>query len=260
MRRPASPEFIRSFADSLPVAYRDRFTADAITAHASISEQRGGKVVKIGAFPAPETTASAVCLVAVDRPGLLSTISTALVLRKLDVVAAEAYTRTDASGASEAVDVFFLRRVGELAPAAPLDDDEIAALEELIESLLEGSATVETLAKKGEPFVAPPRPADTLVRFLDDSDGGLTTLEVETTDRSGLLFALSTALFQQRVQIVRSEVRTVESRVFDRFTLVEFDGSPITPARRLDIQVAVMHAVEPARRSQPPQRDASHSG
>jgi UTP:GlnB (protein PII) uridylyltransferase len=47
------------------------------------------------------------------------------------------------------------------------------------------------------------------------------------------------------VSIVQSEVKTIGERVFDRFSVVELDGSPISPARRLQIQVAVMSAVEP---------------
>jgi hypothetical protein len=39
-------------------------------------------------------------------------------------------------------------------------------------------------------------------------------------------------------------VSTVNSRVLDRFTLAEQDGSPITEARRLHIQVAVISAIE----------------
>ena len=34
--------------------------------------------------------------------------------------------------------------------------------------------------------------------------------------------------------------------------LVEFDGKPISSARRLEIQVAVLNAIEPARRTVPP--------
>ena len=59
--------------------------------------------------------------------------------------------------------------------------------------------------------------------------------------------ALSHALFEQNVQIEESEVRTVEGRVFDRFHIVEFDGRPISPARRLEIQVAVLSAIQPVR-------------
>jgi hypothetical protein len=40
-------------------------------------------------------------------------------------------------------------------------------------------------------------------------------------------------------------VKTVSNRVFDRFHIVEFDGSAIGAARRLEIQVAVLTAVDP---------------
>ncbi|HEX6765621.1 MAG TPA: hypothetical protein VF103_09095, partial [Polyangiaceae bacterium] len=53
------------------------------------------------------------------------------------------------------------------------------------------------------------------------------------------------ALFQQRVQIVASQVKTNGTRVFDRFSIVELDGKPIGSARRLEIQVAVLSAVDP---------------
>jgi UTP:GlnB (protein PII) uridylyltransferase len=96
---------------------------------------------------------------------------------------------------------------------------------------------------------------DATVRFLADPTGGLATLEVETTDRSGLLFSLASALFSQHVQIVESEVRTVDARVFDRFRIVELDGTPISSGRRLEIQVAVLNAIEPARRTLPPAND-----
>jgi [protein-PII] uridylyltransferase len=83
------------------------------------------------------------------------------------------------------------------------------------------------------------------VRFIEGVDGSFATLEVETGDRSGLLLALAQALFQQRVQIVSSKVKTTGTRVFDRFSIVELDGSPISPHRRLEIQVAVLTAVDP---------------
>ncbi|MGC4091877.1 MAG: hypothetical protein QM756_29135 [Polyangiaceae bacterium] len=84
-----------------------------------------------------------------------------------------------------------------------------------------------------------------MVRFIENADGNFSTLEVETGDRSGLLLALSQALFQQRVQIIGSQVKTVKGRVYDRFHIVEFDGSAIGAARRLEIQVAVLSAVDP---------------
>ena len=92
---------------------------------------------------------------------------------------------------------------------------------------------------------ATPAAKETVVRFIEGEDGTFATLEVETFDRSGLLLALSQALFAQRVQIVGSQVKTRGGRVFDRFHIVEFDNKPISPARRLDIQVAVLTAIDP---------------
>ena len=112
-----------------------------------------------------------------------------------------------------------------------------------------GSAIAERIenhldpALPAAPLTAPAVGQETRVRFIEDEVGALSVLEVETGDRSGLLLALSQALFAQRVQIVQSAVRTRKGRVFDRFVVVELDGSPISPARRLSIQVAVLGAI-----------------
>jgi UTP:GlnB (protein PII) uridylyltransferase len=182
MTRTASPQFIRAFADSLPGAYRDRFAADAIAAHARVAASRGDRPARVGRFEFPGASGTPVCIVARDRPGLLSTISTALVLQQLDVVAAEAYTRTPLDEPNEAVDLFFLRKVHQDAPGVDLADQDVAALEELISALLLGTANAAELAERQARIDGPSqKPADALVRFLDDSDGGLLTLEVETT-------------------------------------------------------------------------------
>jgi UTP:GlnB (protein PII) uridylyltransferase len=88
------------------------------------------------------------------------------------------------------------------------------------------------------------RAAATVVRFLEDSGGTFSVLEVETTDRSGFVLVLSHALFGQGVEIVGAEVHTRGPRVLDRFKISERQGRPISEARRLDVQVAVLGAVD----------------
>lgn len=248
----ASPEFVRAFAESMPEGYRAKYGAAEIAGHARVAAARDGKIAHVGFFDSARG-GPAMCVVAADRPGLLSTISAAFLLCGLDVKDAEAFTRKISGGTDEAVDLFWLRP-RDRALGAITDEDALSIRDVLVE-LLEGKKSPEEIVEKHS-SAAPATAAstDTVVRFLDDRDGGLLTLEVETTDRSGLLLALSTALFQQRVQIVRSEVRTVGDRVLDRFAVVEFDGAPISPSRRLQLQVAVLNAVEPARRSAPSNR------
>ncbi len=236
----ASEAYIREFVESLPTAYRHRYNDAARAAHARIALERRDSVANVGIFDSSRRDAQALCIVAADRPGLLATISAALVLSELDVVNADAHTRSTPTGLGEAVDLFWVRRAGESMRGEPLSDDEVAALRGTLVGLLEG--TLQSGAP--EPTSAAPG-VETRVRFVEDDDGSLGTLEVETGDRSGLLLSLARALFQQRVQIVQSFVRTADERVQDRFQIVELDGSSISAERRLQIQVAVISALEP---------------
>lgn len=237
-----SPEFVREFSDSLPAAYRKRYDNRAIILHARIAADRGKSLANVGLFAGSAAPGTAVCVVADDRPGLLATISAAFVLSDLDVINAEAYTRRTKAGKREAVDVFWVRRAGSHDRRTALTHEEIQLFRQRLIELLEGKLDPRRAAATAP---AEYGSTETVVRFLEGNDGQLTTLEVETRDRSGLLLSLSQALYEQRVQIVSSEVRTEGERVCDRFEIVELDNSPISPARRLAIQVAVLSAVQP---------------
>jgi UTP:GlnB (protein PII) uridylyltransferase len=185
-----------------------------------------------------------ICVVAQDAPGLFSNIAAALRLQGFDIVHAEAYTRKLDGGDREVLDLFRLQQQRNRSLDTGAAATDVAAAI---------SATLlDLLAGKIDPSQALPAPEqepagtshDTRVRFIEGDDGALCTLEVETDDRSGLLLTLARALSSQRVSVERSEVRTVASRVLDRFTLAEQDGAPITEARRLHIQVAVITAIE----------------
>jgi [protein-PII] uridylyltransferase len=242
--------FLQDFRESMPHAYRERFRADQIAAHAAVSASRGSASARVGAFPWHELGPAALCVVANDRAGLLATISAALVLAELDVVDAVAYTRRTAE-VREAVDLFWVRSK---TSGVAIDPPRIERLNQLLNDLIDGHITESDLVT--------PRDAEgteggaTTVRFLEGESGEVTTLEVETTDRSGLLLALSRALFTAGVQIVGSEVRTRGQLVSDRFEITELDGSPISESRRLAIQVAVLGAVGPVLASSAPRPSA----
>ena len=54
---------------------------------------------------------------------------------------------------------------------------------------------------------------------------------------------VSRTLFEQRVQIVGSHVSTKAGHVLDRFQVTELDGSPLSWARQLEVQTAVLTAL-----------------
>ena len=239
-----SSDALEEFAATLPASYRRNFDARAVQGHMDLSLSRGSALVAIGAFPS-NRPGTALCVVAEDRPGLLATISAALVLSRLDVIEAEAYTRRQEGHPDEAVDVFWVRHDPPELRREPVSREDVQTLNETLTNLLTGKVDS---ARLSEPSIRPPATpsaTETVVRFIEAEDGSFATLEVETGDRSGLLLALAQALFKQRVQIISSQVRTTGTRVYDRFSIVELDGSPITTGRRLEIQVAVLTAVDP---------------
>jgi UTP:GlnB (protein PII) uridylyltransferase len=250
MTRRASPEFIAAFVESLPADYAKKFDTDVVAAHASVAASRAAAPVDAGLFG---RAGNGLCVVAEYRPGLLAVISASLFHCRMDVSAAEVYTRPIGGGKHEAVDLFSVRKLD--APVGShLVQVDAARVRDTVSRFLRGDgdpkAEVDKLMSQHS-AAGGQRNTDTTVRFLADNAGGLSTLEVETVDRSGLLFALASALFANRVQIVESNVSTVDGKVRDRFRVFEFDGSPINAARRLEIQVAVLNAMEPASRSVP---------
>ena len=234
--------WVKSFGASLPGSYRNRYSADEIRVHAGIARARGGSPARIGVVSVPGD-ALGICVVAQDSPGLFSNIAAALRLQGFDIVHAEAYTRKLPSGEREVLDLFRLQPQQGRPPVGGAASDIAAAISATLHDILGGRL---------DPSQAQPAPQieplgtfhDTRVRFIEGEDGALCTLEVETDDRSGLLFTLARALSNQNVSVERSEVSTVQSRVLDRFTLAEQDGTPISEARRLHIQVAVITAIE----------------
>ena len=233
---------VRSFRESLGAEYAARYDAATIAAHAHIAERRGNATVALGTFDREHRPQLGVCVVARDAPGLLAIITAAFVACGLDISSAEAYTRKTQTGESEAVDIFWVYPRDPSQSGKHLEDTELDQLRTILVEMLEG---------RGESLPQPPpsrygRPVETMVRFLESEDGIFTTLEIETDDRSGLLQSLASALFGARVQINSSQVKTNGQRVYDRFKIVEVDGSPISPERRLEIQVAVLSAIDPS--------------
>src|SRR5438552_10280819 len=99
---------VRAFTASMPASYRAMFDADAIEAHAAIVARRGGRTTHLEVWKELPERVVALCVVADDRPGLLSRISAALVAHDMDVVAAQAYGRGRSRTAREAVDLLWI--------------------------------------------------------------------------------------------------------------------------------------------------------
>jgi hypothetical protein len=82
------------------------------------------------------------------------------------------------------------------------------------------------------------------VRFVDDSDGSLSVLEIEIPRNQEVLGDVHQALFRVGVQIVNVELQVHSERIVERLRLVEKDGSAVCRDRHLEVQTTVLEVVQ----------------
>jgi [protein-PII] uridylyltransferase len=239
---------VSAFIASMPAEYRIAFGDDgaAMAEHAGIVGGRGDRPSFTAKWNGNRDGATAICIVAEDSPGLFARISAALVAHAIDIVSAQAYCRERGDGTVEAVDFVWIKR------DAPLEARDLSAISDLIEGLVRGTTKVD------ESLRPPRRRATgvTRVRFDHDAASGATVLTVEAGDRSGLLLQLTKTIFVARLQIVGLHAKSERGRAIDRFTVTELDGSAVSLERRLELQVAILEAIDVTATASPPPAEA----
>lgn len=235
---------VATFVASMPPRYRDQFDATAAREHSAIAGRRGDSPIHTELWRRLPHGGAIACVVARDRPGLLSFISASLVIHGMDVEAAQAFTR---AGTGEAVDLFWLKRDSASAGTlpSPVIEADVARVGDLLRELFTGRTTLDEVTARAQARPSPTaRASGTRVTFEELDDGGVAVLTVETFDRPGLLLAVTRALYRARVQIIASEAKSSGGSVVDRFSIVELDGAPLRPARRGLLQVEVLAAID----------------
>ena len=225
----------------MPPAYRSSFDFDATSLHAAIVSRRVGRAPHVEIWKELSERVVAICVVADDRPGLLSSISAALVENRIDVVSADAYCRTRPDGAIEAVDLLWIRRLpNERGGTSPIRAKDILALATAIEDTSRGPEPTPSRRVAMQPAIG----SSARLKFELDAEQGNTVLTVEAVDRPGLLLAVTQALFRAGVQIVGLRATTENGCAVDRFQLAEPNGQPLKNARLLELQSAVLGALD----------------
>ena len=231
------------YAASMPEAYHETFDVEAVEAHAAIVGRRDESATRVEIWQELPERVVAICIVADDRPGLLSQISAALVAHEIDVVTAHAYCRTRPDGALEAVDFLWIRRAAKASGSiAPIRARDVAAIGEMVDALVRGKASFDEAVS----FARAVRSADAATRVLfdDGAKDGTMLLTVEATDRPGLLLLVTQAIFRAELQIIGLRATSERGRAIDRFHLAELDGKPLLLARLLALQVEIFAAIE----------------
>ena len=174
-------------------------------------------------------------------------ITAALASARLEVHAAQIYTRQLGDGSVQAVDLFWVRERTEGVAGV---DASLGKLRRELSLLLAGAPLAEATAMRAPTGRTRPGPAvPTRVLIDHRASPAYTVVEITAQDRPGFLFAMSHAFFELGLSIAIAKINTEGARIADVFYVSEQDGSKILPgARAAEVEAKLMAA---ANRGQP---------
>lgn len=240
---------INAFLSSMPERYLLANAPASIAVHAEAAKARTGMpahVVQVEIPGADVGDAVELCVIAEDRPGLLASISAALVSARLEVLSAQIYSRV-VDGQTEAVDVFWVRPRAssslEIARILPrLERDLI----DVCSGAVDPEALLRARTGSSSPWGERRGPAVATEIVLDDrASPRHVVVEVFARDRPGLLYTLARVFHELSLSIAVSKINTEGTRVADVFYVSELDGSkPARPERLREVRDRLTAAAE----------------
>jgi [protein-PII] uridylyltransferase len=240
---------LERFLASMPERYLFANAPESIAAHAGVAMDRGRACVHAALVPSRHPEAAEVCVVADDRPGLLARIAAALTAGRLEVLAAQVYSRTNLGRGSEAVDLFWVRDRTEgpegVRRAMPR---LVRDLNDVCSGAIDPAELLRQRTGSSSPWRERPSPAVLTEVFVDDrASPRHTVVEVFAKDRPGLLYTVAATLHELRLSIALSKINTEGTRVADVFYVNELDGSKVGAngqrERFKEIRDALMRAI-----------------
>ena len=176
-------------------------------------------------------------VVALDAPGWFAKVAGVLALHGGQVLAADAFARSD----GVAIDTFRVQRPSDATGSwwARVEGDLVdAAIGRL-------AVRARVVRKARENAPRPGRAPDvpTVITFSEEPSGRSTVAEVRTGDRLGILYAITSAIAELELDIIVARVQTVGHEVTDVFYLRDRRDGPLDADQRSELELAVSWAI-----------------
>jgi [protein-PII] uridylyltransferase len=189
-----------------------------------------------------------VAICALDRPGLFATFAGALAAHGMDVLSARIATTDDGL----ALDAFRIQWGSER------DEDAWDRLRATLGRILDGTMQPERLVRAAPAWRRAGRRTPTLVQIDNEVSSTRSVIDVETDDRPGLLFTITSTLFHLGLDVHLAKINTVGDRALDVLYVTNGAGRKITePAQVAAIERTLHDAVAPEPRAPRPEVGAA---
>ena len=213
-----------------------------ILSHVDLFQRLGETPVVWDVEPGMADDTRIVTVCAQDQPGLFSRIAGVFTLNRINILDAQVFTWRN----NTALDIFKVQ-----PPPDPIfEDEKWEKARRDLNLALEGRLDIEAnLAAGGRPkrHTRPPAMARPVRVEIDNTTSSFFTIvEVFAEDFPGLLFQITNALFQCRLDVWVAKIATNIDQVVDVFYVRDFDGQKVDdPGEAQNIKDAI-YAVLPA--------------
>jgi [protein-PII] uridylyltransferase len=204
---------------------------EAIVSHIRLYQSLGGKAVVWSVKEREGTETRTVTVCARDTPGLFSKIAGVFTLHGMEVLDAQVYTWRN----NIALDVFELEPpVDRIYEERKWDRAEKDLQAALAGELNLAEALAVRLADYGDARPETTRHPSKIV-VDNDSSSFFTIIEVFSYNTPGMLFGITDALFQCRLDVWIAKVATKVDQVVDVFYVRDFDGQKVDAPDQVDL-------------------------
>jgi [protein-PII] uridylyltransferase len=194
--------------------------------------------VRTDTVPGARPGTSELLVVAPDRPGLLSWIAGSLALAGLSILTAQAFTTAD----GVAVDLF------EVEGAFEREIDEArwpAFRATLLDAVAARISLAHLIAEQRRRYPDPAIDTPVTIGLDNDASEFSTVVEVGAPDRLGLLYDITSALADLRLDVHLAKVATYTGRVIDVFYVRDPAGAKLTDRSQIgEVEAALAGRLE----------------
>jgi [protein-PII] uridylyltransferase len=174
--------------------------------------------IKLELKPDKDKDATMACFVMSDHPGIFSRLAGAVALAGANVVDARTYTSSDGFATA----VFWLQH----SKGTPYEEDGFTKLKKTIDNSLSGNVITRKALNDKDKIKKRERDFHIPTEILFDNEGSeiYTIIEVDTRDRPGLLFDLTSTISKANIYIASAVIATYGVQAVDVFYVKDLFG------------------------------------